>query len=74
MIPLDDTDRAAYRADLLAQVLAERFPVVPWAESHRKPRPIVEVFRCSEDTPGEIARRVAVLLDEPIQPVVGWAA
>ena len=39
MKALDDSDRAKYRADLLRQVVRERFGRVPWCELNAKPLP-----------------------------------
>lgn len=62
MIPLDDSDRERYRLDLLAQVVAERHPVVPWWEAHRKPVPLEFAIWAAENK-AKRDRRHDVLLE-----------
>jgi hypothetical protein len=63
MNALNDSDRDAYRADLLREVLAERFPSIPWAEVHRKPMPLAYASVRSTDTTWRCAERQRELVD-----------
>lgn len=62
MKALDDSDRERYRLDLLDQVLAERFPVTPWWEAHRKPVPLEFAIWAAENK-AKRDRRQDVLLE-----------
>ena len=61
MSALDDSNRAAYRRDLLTEVVFERFKAIPWAEVHRRPAPLAGVHQPIDDSPAAIAERVRIL-------------
>jgi hypothetical protein len=67
MKALDDSDRERYRLDLLDQVLAERFPVTPWWEAHRKPIPLEFALLVMANKANRERRQAALLeMDEHI--------